>query len=265
MAADMRSLEISDKDFTSGNGGSSRGYTAKARIDDYWYKISAGAFNAQAEVVASRLAKHTNLGDCVEYEMCVVNGKYATMSKDFLEGMENETVKSLHAKVTGAPIEPMLENLSGNELFIYVTNIVKIGIGIDIAEPAIFKKLSLLLQFDALILNEDRHFNNLKFIKKSGKWDMAPAFDFDCSLFSCVEDLALIPEYRQPALPFFPTHQEQLDWLYSLSGDRLVVEPFIVDDLIMGIWEERYQIGRKEIRDYLASITIPGARANEQV
>ena len=69
-------------------GGSSRGYAKKAPIGDLWYKVTAGAFNAHAEVVASRLAAHTNLSGFVSYEMCLVNGEYATVSnKEQLELM----------------------------------------------------------------------------------------------------------------------------------------------------------------------------------
>ena len=253
-ASNLRHIVIADEEFTSNTGGSSRGYAGKAKIDNIWYKISAGSFNAQAEVVASRLAKYTNVGQCVEYGMCVVNGKFATMSKDFLSGKENETVKSLHAKLTGAPIEPMLEHLTGIELFKYVSSIVKTGIGLELSEPAVFSKLSLLLQFDALVMNEDRHFNNIKFIKRTGGWDFAPAFDFDCSLFSCVEDLSRLEQYPKPCLPFFTSHPEQLDWLYSISGDRLTISGFRVSDLTDGVWEESHRIGKREIEDYLASV-----------
>ena len=250
----LRHVAIADEEFTSNTGGSSRGYAGKARIGNVWYKISAGSFNAQAEVVASRLAKYTNVGECVEYEMCVVNGKYATMSNDFLSGMENETVKSLHAKVTGAPIEPMLEHLTGASLFKYVSSVVKAGIGLELSAPAVFSRLSLLLQFDALVLNEDRHFNNIKFVKRAGGWELAPAFDFDCSLFSCVEDLSRLEQYPQPSQPFFTRHPEQLDWLYSMSGDRLTISGCRVGDLTDGVWEESHRIGKREIEDYLALV-----------
>jgi len=250
----MRSIVIDNEDFTSNNGGSSRGYTAKAKIGNIWYKVSAGSFNAQAEVVASRLAGHTNVGECVKYEMCKVNGKYATASNDFLAGLENETVKSLHAKVTGAPIEPMLEQLSGNDLFKYVSSIVKTAIGLDLSEPAFFRKLSLLLQFDALVLNEDRHFNNIKFVKRTWGWELAPAFDFDCSFFSCVEDLGCLDQYPQPSQPFFTRHSEQLDWLYSMSDDRLTIDSFRVSSLTGGVWEESHRVGKREVEAYLASV-----------
>jgi len=250
----MRSITTDDEAFTSNTGGSSRGYTAKAKIGNIWYKVSAGTFNAQAEVVASRLARHTNIVECVDYEMCKVNGKYATASSDFLAGLENETVKSLHAKVTGAPIEPMLEQLSGNDLFKYVTSIVRTAIGLDLSEPEYFRKLSLLLQFDALVLNEDRHFNNVKFVKRTGGWELAPAFDFDCSLFSCVEDLSCLDQYPQPSQPFFTRHSEQLEWLYSMSDDRLTIDGSVVSGLTEGVWEENHQVGKREVEAYLASV-----------
>jgi len=250
----MPRISIPGNKFVSNSGGSSRGYAMKAIVDGNWYKISAGAFNAQAEVVASRLARYTNIGGCTQYEMCIVNGEYATMSTDFLSGLEDETVKSLHAKVTGAPIEPMLERLTGIELFRYVKDIVYRGIGLDISERAAFKRLSLLLQFDALVLNEDRHFNNIKFVKGDSGWDLSIAFDFDCCLYSVVDDLAAIASYNQPSLPFYQTHPEQLEWLYSMSEDRLSVSPFGVDDVTRGVWEESHQIGKLEVENYLKGI-----------
>jgi hypothetical protein len=250
----LPSFIIPDTHFVSLSGGSSRGYAKKAKVDGIWYKVSAGAFNAQAEVVASRLAKYTNISEYAEYDMCVVNGDYATMSKDFLAGLEDETVKSLHAIVTGAPIEPMLEKLTGNELFRYVREIVHRGIGLDISTPEVFRKLSLLLQFDALVLNEDRHFNNIKFVNNGGAWDLSIAFDFDCSLFSCIEDLSTCADYAQPSLPFYLTHPEQLEWLYSMSNDRLILQPFTVSELTDGVWEKRHQIGKREVEEYLAGV-----------
>jgi len=251
----FRKLLINDSRFIDTDGGSSRGYTKKALVDGLWYKLTAGAFNAQAEVVASRLAKYTNIGDCVQYEMCTVNGEYATESKDFLSGTASETVKSLHAKVTGSPIEPMLEYLKGDQLFTYVSDIVNRGINLDLTAPDNFEKLSLLLQFDALVLNEDRHFNNIKFLcDKDGIWRFAPAFDFDCALFSCVEDLENLQNYDKPSLPFYPTHTKQLDWLYSKSNVRLTLRPFNVDDITRGVWDEQHQIGKREVEEYLKTL-----------
>jgi hypothetical protein len=244
-------------------GGSSRGYAKKVKVGDIWYKVSAGAFNAQAEVVASRLAKYTNVGKAVEYEMCLVNGCYATMSGDFLRGRESETVKSLHAKVTGEPIEPMLETMQGERLFEYVKNIVLRGIGLDMTETDIFRQLSLLLRFDALVMNDDRHFNNVKFVYSAGKWELTPAYDFDCSFFSCAEDLGNLSYENARAKPFFDTHEEQLKWLNTMSEDRLEVRMFDVNELTKGAWEDKHQIGKKEVEGYLRYVLENKAKKNK--
>jgi hypothetical protein len=251
---------IPDKRFVLSTGGSSKGYAKKVMASGFWYKLSVGAFNAQAEVVASRLAKYTNVGESVSYEMRVVNGEYATRSKDFLSGVQEvETVKSIHAKVTGTPIEAMLGALSGHELFLYVADIVRRGIGYDLTSLPAVRQLSLLLQFDALVLNEDRHFNNIKFIKQGAcNWVLAPAFDFDCSLFSCVENLGDIKNYTKPSLPFYRTHPEQLDWLYSLSGTRLTLFPFSITGLLQGVWDSTHTIGKREIDAYFQTILVTG-------
>lgn len=235
-------------------GGSSRGYAKKARIGDTWYKVSAGTFNAQAEVTASRLAAYTNLGSFVSYEMCIVNGEYATMSKDYISGRRYETLKGLHARVTGTPIESITQHLSGYDLLQYTQKLILSELGYDMI-PAI----SMLLQFDALILNEDRHFNNILFVNENDKWELAPAFDFDCALFSCVENLDNLKEYRQPALPYCGTHKEQLELMYSVSDARLKFNSFNVEKIIDGIWEEKHQIGKREVTEYLKGVSDDGA------
>ena len=235
-------------------GGSSRGYSKKAPVGGFWYKVSAGAFNAQAEVVASRLAAYTNLGGYVSYGMCLVNGEYATVSKDYICGRRYETLKGLHARVTGTPIESVSQHLSGADLLKYTRNLVRSELGYDM-----LPKLSMLLQFDAPVLNEDRHFNNILFVEERGKWEMAPAFDFDCALYSCVEDLAGLKEYKKPALPYCGTHREQLELMYAVSDERLELRAFDVEKITEGVWEDRHQMGKNEITKYLKEVLVCGA------
>ncbi|MCL2157974.1 MAG: HipA domain-containing protein [Oscillospiraceae bacterium] len=241
----MIEITIPESNFVT-LGGSSRGYAKKAPIGDLWYKVSAGAFNAQAEVVASRLAAYTNLGSFVTYEMCLVNGEYATVSKDYIRARRYETLKGLHARVTGTPIESVSQHLSGAELLRYTRNLVLSEIGYDM-----LAELSMLLQFDALVQNEDRHFNNIMFMQENGKWEMAPAFDFDCTLYSCVEDLTKLKDYKSPALPYCKTHKEQLELMYSVSDVRLKLMAFDIEEITSGVWEDRHQIGKNEVANYL--------------
>ena len=248
----MKAITIPEDEFVV-LGGSSRGYAKKARIGDMWYKVSAGTFNAQAEVVASRLAAYTNLNSFVSYEMCTVNGEYATMSKDYICGRRYETLKGLHARVTGTPIESVTQHLSGFDLLQYTRKLILSELGYDMISA-----LSMLMQFDALVLNEDRHFNNILFVNENDKWELAPAFDFDCALFSCIENLDNLKEYRQPALPYCGTHKEQLELMYSVSDVRLKLKSFNIDRIIDGVWEEKHQIGKSEITEYLKGVLNDG-------
>ena len=250
----MIEVTIPESDFII-LGGSSRGFAKKALVGNQWYKVSAGAFNAQAEVVASRLASYTNLSGFVAYEMCRVNGEYATVSGDYIHGRRFETLKGLHARVTGTPIESVTQHLSGADLLKYTHKFILSELGYDML-PA----LSMLLQFDALVLNEDRHFNNIVFVlNEAGNWEMSPAFDFDCALFSCVEDLSRLAEYSRPALPFCGTHKEQLELMHSFSNVKLKLEPFDIEDITKGIWDETHQIGKSEITGYLKEVLADGA------
>ena len=248
----MMEITIPENDFII-LGGSSRGYAKKALVGDKWYKVSAGAFNAQAEVIASRLAAYTNLTGFIKYEMCLVNGEYATISKDYICGRRYETLKGLHARVTGSPIESVTQHLSGADLLYYTRKLILAELGYDMI-PA----LSMLLQFDALVLNEDRHFNNILFIQDKGKWELSPAFDFDCALFSCVEDLDRLESYTSPALPYCGTHKEQLELMYSVSDVRLEMKVFDLEEIISGVWEEKHQIGKLEITEYLKRVLADG-------
>jgi hypothetical protein len=244
---------IPEKEFVYMSG-SSKGYAKKACVGGKWYKVSAGAFNAQAEVVASRLAAYTNLPSYVKYDLCKINGEWGTVSDDFIGGRRYETVKGLHIKTTMSPIEEVMETVTGRDLFNYVNKMVLDNLGLDFTQG-----LNLLLRFDALILNEDRHFRNIKFIEtEPNKWEMVKPFDFDCSFYSCVEDLETVSEYKDISQPFFGTHAEQLKFMSEKSEEKLTLKPFNPDELIAGVWTDSYDIGKKEVLSYLETIKQGG-------
>jgi hypothetical protein len=219
--------------------------------DGKWYKISSGAFNAQAEAVCSRLALISNLYDFVEYDICKVGNEYATVSEDFIKGRRFCTIGSLHIKITGISIGEVTNQVRGMELLRYVRNLVKENIRLDLFEEKNLDRLSLMFQFDALVLNEDRHFYNIMFIEDECVWKLSPVFDFDCSLYSCVEDLDTVSTYVPRSLPFADTHLEQIEMFRKLSDAVLMVRGFDVDALLDGIWEDSFDIGKKEIKNYL--------------
>ena len=245
----MTEYTFDEKDIILSRG-TSKGYAKKFIVDGYWYKVSAGTFNAQAEVVASRLARLTELTDTVEYTLCKVNGEWATRSKDYIMGRKHETIKGLYLKVFGSPIETLEDTLRGRELYDFVCGFAETHFKLDFRET-----LNRLLRLDALVLNEDRHFRNIECIQDADEcWLLSPPFDFDCALYSLVDDLDALDEYVQKAQPFFDTHDEQLAFLATVTPQRLVLPPFDPEELIRDVWTTEYSMGKAEILAYLNTI-----------
>ena len=243
-------IKIPEHYFITGFGGSTKGYSKKAFYQDKWYKVSAGTFNAQAEVIASRLAKHTSLTKYIVYNICKVNGEWGTMSDDFIKNRRRETIKSLHAKLLQSPIEDIESQITGKDLFNYIRKFIQDSLNLDITED-----VNLMLRFDAIILNEDRHFRNFEFVEiAENKWEMIPPFDFDCSFFSQVEDWNEIKTYKPKSQPFFTTHKEQIKFMNTLSDKRLILSPFNPSEIVKNVWDDAYQLGKPEILFYLESI-----------
>ena len=70
-----------------------------------------------------------------------------------------------------------------------------------------------------------------------------------------MEDLDTLENYHKPSLPFYSTHPEQLEWLYSMSDDRLTIDSFKVGDLTRNVWLEHQDIGKREIEEYLSRLS----------
>ncbi|MCL1989246.1 MAG: HipA domain-containing protein [Firmicutes bacterium] len=227
---------------------SSNGYAEKFEQDGFWYKANVGAFNSHAEVVACRLSKYTNVNKCVEYSLIKQNNEYFTKSADFIKGRPFETLSSLHSKVTGTSIEYVQNTLFGEKLFTYVINFVKSAVKKDVTED-----LVKILKFDAFVLNEDRHFKNLALLLVNNQWEIFPMYDFDCALFSCIEDLDNLPTEHK-SLPFFFTHNEQLRFLNKISNFKLIVKPFNPQQIIDNLWDKEYTIGNDVILAYLETV-----------
>lgn len=78
--------------------------------------------------------------------------------------------------------------------------------------------LSFILTLDALILNEDRHLNNICFIKRKGKYFIAPIFDNGLSLLSDINDypigVPLSQSIRKVKFkPFSVKYEKQLKYV----------------------------------------------------
>ena len=152
-------------------------------------KQNTRGYEGQAEVLASLVLAHSTLreNDYVKYFPCKIilpdgESSLGCYSHDFRGKLQEVTLERLfEANFTST--DPILndKSLSTGEKFEQIMQQVQGFTGLDVRLD-----IARLLAFDALILNEDRHTNNILFlynpIEKS--WQLAPIFDNGLSLLS---------------------------------------------------------------------------------
>ncbi|MCM1121928.1 MAG: hypothetical protein NC416_05045 [Eubacterium sp.] len=163
--------------------GSSIGTQKKYYDRGYWYKQNRTGYEGRAEYLASKVLSCSDIDEYVEYECCKINGADGCRSFNFLKDDESYiSLQRLYDIYHGGQLSErvrLYDNVS--ERIEFVTEFVVNTIGIDLRPY-----LSKLLTFDMLILNVDRHFNNLGIVVNGKKqiYRPAPVFDNGNSLLS---------------------------------------------------------------------------------
>ncbi len=163
--------------------GSSKGTQPKYFEDGYWYKANTNGYEGLAEYLAGIVLKHSNVSSYVIYEQCKINGKDGCRSKSFLK--DGETFLSferLFKAETGLSLADHIMTIHDiGERIGYVEDFIQSFLGVDVRDY-----LSKTLWLDALLLNSDRHFNNLGIVANlnTGKYRCAPVFDNGDGLLS---------------------------------------------------------------------------------
>ncbi len=136
-----------------------------------------------AEHLASLVLKHSNVINYVDYESCIINGRPGCRSKNFLKPNESFlSFQRLYELYTGENLQEKMLVISDTAGRIdFVKDFVEKYTGFDCSTY-----LSQILTLDALLLNTDRHFNNLGIIVNSqtGEYHDAPIFDNGNALLS---------------------------------------------------------------------------------
>lgn len=203
---------------------SSKGDQSKWRVGDQWVKQNTRGYEGQAEVLASLVLAHSTLQekDYVKYYPCEIilpdgETSIGCYSHDFRGKLQEVTLERLfEANFTST--DPILndKSLSTSEKFEQIMQQVQDFTGLDVRFD-----IGRILAFDALILNEDRHTNNILFlynpVEKS--WQLAPIFDNGLSLLSDEKDYApgkplTILKRKVKAKPFNSSFSKQLS-LYT--------------------------------------------------
>lgn len=166
--------------------GSSKGAQKKYYDEGKWYKENFSGYEGTSEYLASLVLACSNVKNYVHYEKCIINGKKGCVSDNFLK--EDEAYISLdrlHDMYKGGKLDDFVYRYQDiHQRIEYVESFVKEYTGLDIHDY-----FSQMFTLDALILNTDRHFNNIGVIanSKNNVYYFAPIFDNGRALLSEIE------------------------------------------------------------------------------
>ena len=164
---------------------SSDGSQIKYYQDGRWYKIDNFGGEAESECLASTVLSFTNLeiDKYVCYEKAIINDKVGCVSIDFRRDEEEEfiTLYRLYKNIHGRDLAGVTSKMDYDDAIMYVIDFVREQTGLNITTY-----LANTFWLDALIINTDRHFNNLGIIMRGDEYREAPIFDNGKSLLTGV-------------------------------------------------------------------------------
>lgn len=154
------------------------GACTKYRKDGVWYKEDLYGYDSFAETLSSRFVAITNASTvlrCVDYTVADIELKgmhhVASRSESFIYS-KREGAFTL-AQWLGGMVD--LEKVDRKESFALTMGVLK-------GDQHLIDALSALLQIDRIILNTDRHLNNISFIYSYDAITDMVAYDYGCSL-----------------------------------------------------------------------------------
>lgn len=214
----IEEFSISDE-YLVRTSGTSDGTQDKYFKDDYWFKLDRYGGEGIAETVASSILRESGLAPklFVEYKPCLINGKSGCYSKNFLSEEESFiTLYRLYKNVTGRDLATVCSKMDYDDAIEYVISFVKEQTNLDIHEY-----LANTFCLDMLILNEDRHFNNLGIIYDETNFKIAPIFDNGKSFL--IGNQHSGKAYAKGFSPSFKTNYEYLKKYSTLKIDQNII------------------------------------------
>lgn len=223
---------------------SSKGNQEKWLDDGRWYKLDQFGYEALAESFTSVLLERSNVERDTPFrftryrmERLRVHGRDRTgcSSENFLRhGQSIVTLSHLFRQHLGHPLKEELERLpSDKKRVAYLAEETAAITGLQ----EFPQYLTLLFEIDSLVLNDDRHLNNIAVIEQNGRYDYCPIFDQGAGFLSNVQfspmdiaPAALIREFR--ARPFNTTFNRQLHTAQGLYGKHLRIPRLTQNELM---------------------------------
>ncbi|WP_373894729.1 hypothetical protein ACUL41_17475 [Virgibacillus natechei] len=200
---------------------SSKGDQAKWLVGDKWVKENTRGYENIAEYITSLVLQSSTIPSTsyVSYTPCLIEMPDGTVkescySKDFRGTLQEVTLERLFEAIFETTNDILNnERYSTDNKFQLIMKKIYQFTGLGVSH-----EISQMLAFDAFILNEDRHTNNILFLfdPNSGNWKLAPIFDNGLSLLSNVKDYPpgtpiSILKRQVKAKPFSTSFVKQLE------------------------------------------------------
>ena len=231
---------------------SSKGNQKKWIYDNKFIKADTyNGYESIAECLAYIVGKHTNIKS-IKYLSCIINevkeygveSFYGCYSNNFIkEGESLVTVyKILLHYFNSTLINAFYYNYSANKMLEVISKNCSRYTEIDINK--ILRYFSDICKFDAIILNEDRHLNNIAFIFDGNSFRFSPIFDNGASLLSesgILNESIYYGINRAQSKPFSISFNEQISLFKDLP--RIKID---YDSLINELNNVSFQYKEKE-------------------
>lgn len=236
---------FNNTDGSTGSGYSSKGNQLKFGIDNKWYKADFLGYEGAAEYAASKLLEQSNIVEYVPYQLETImyngNAFNGCVSDDFLQpGQRLITAERLYQSQYNKPVMEVIGQLPLRDRIQSFVENIRDFTGLE----DFGKYLTTLLEFDAYILNEDRHFHNIAVIQNEDKsFSYCPVFDNGAAFLSDIRNdyplekstYGLISEVA--AKPFSKDFDKQVACCQELYGMQFKLSSIDLSDTITKIKE----------------------------
>lgn len=206
----------------------SKGALPKWNIDHKWYKPGKLGYEPLSEFICTKLLEKSNIASFCSYslEYAIYRDRkvLVSVSNDFRDDVDDMIVTVYKI----LKLHPNLDKLFAKSRA--TSDVMREVIELVESECALSgfgEYLTQLLEFDAFILNEDRHFNNITVLRNTaGDYSLCPVFDNGLSLCSDTTDYPLDMPTRKciekvKSKPFSTSFKKQVEVARNLHGTQL--------------------------------------------
>lgn len=206
----------------------SKGDQSKWTYGNYFIKADSLGYESIAETLVSKFLHYVSDVDFTDYHLCRIvdsdKSYCGCYSENFLrQGEQCRSLFNLLRTYYGSEqrANEQLKRFNGKERYEFVVDFLENVTGLDVRGY-----FGRLFAIDALILNEDRHMNNICVISGEEYWRLCPIFDNGLSLLSDMNDYRMntpisVCVRKVKAKPFSTDFKKQ--WEYT-SGSRIVID-----------------------------------------